>query len=74
MIRNVKTGRMEALDSLIEIHRFLPEIQREVSLQFFTLANLGSSEVTPEHWVEIAQTIEKKIAIILFQFIRILYD
>ena len=59
MVRNVKTGRIEPLDSLIEIHRFLPEIQREVSLQFFTLSNVGSSEVTPDHWVEIAETIDK---------------
>ncbi len=59
MIRNVKTGRMENLESLAEIHRFLPELQREVSLQFFTLSNLGSSDITHDHWIEIAKTIEK---------------
>lgn len=59
MIRNQKTGRMEPLESLAEIHRFLPEVQRDVSLQFFTLSNMGSSEVTPEHWTEIARTIEE---------------
>src|SRR3989344_1689921 len=59
MIQNRKTGRMENLESLAEIHRFLPELQREVALQFFTLSNLGSSEVTHEHWVEIAGTIER---------------
>lgn len=58
MVRNQKTGRIEPLESLIELHRYLPEIQREVSLQFFSLANVGSSEVTPAHWTEIAQTIE----------------
>jgi L-asparaginase len=57
MVRNVKTGRMEPLESLVEIHRFLPELQREVSLEFFSLSNLGSSEVTPVHWEEIACTI-----------------
>lgn len=59
MIRNQKTGRIDPLESLSEIHRFLPEVQKEVSLQFFSLANLGSSEVTPEHWGEIAHTIQK---------------
>jgi L-asparaginase len=59
MIRNQKTGRMEPLESLVEIHRFLPELQREVALQFFTIANLGSSEVTHVHWSEIARMIQK---------------
>ena len=59
MVRNQKPGRIEPLESLIEIHRFLPEVQREVSLQFFSLANVGSSEVTPDHWTEIARTIEE---------------
>lgn len=59
MVRNQKSGRIEPLESLIEIHRFLPEIQKEVSLEFFTLANMGSSEVQPLHWVEIARTIER---------------
>ncbi|MFH0770150.1 MAG: asparaginase [Candidatus Peregrinibacteria bacterium] len=54
---NQKTGRIEPIESLNEIHRFLPELQREVALKFFTLQNLGSSEVTPEHWTEIAETI-----------------
>ncbi len=55
---NQKTGRIEPIESLNEIHRFLPELQREVALQFFSIANVGSSEVTPDHWVQIAQTIE----------------
>jgi L-asparaginase len=59
MVRNQKTGRIEQLESLVEIHRFLPEVQKEVSLQFFSLANMMSTEVQPEHWVEIAKTIEK---------------
>ncbi len=59
MTVNRKTGRIEPIESLAEIHRFLPELQREVALQFFSVANLGSSEVTPEVWVDIATTIEK---------------
>ncbi len=58
MIRNQKSGRMEPLESLAEIHRFLPEAQREVSLRFHTIANVGSSEVTPVHWTQIARAIE----------------
>lgn len=59
MVRNQKTNRIEPIESLVEIHRFLPEVQREVSLQFFSIANLGSSEVTPGHWIAIAKTIEE---------------
>jgi L-asparaginase len=59
MIRNQKTGRIEPIESIAEIHRFLPEIQREAALKFFPIANLGSSEVTPDHWVTIATTIAK---------------
>lgn len=59
MIRNRRTGRIEQLESLEHMHRFLPEAQRDVSLDFFTIANLGSSEVTPEHWVLIAKKIEE---------------
>ena len=58
MKANQKTGRIEPIESLNEIHRFLPELQREVALKFFSLTNLGSSEITSEHWVEIARTIQ----------------
>lgn len=57
MVRNQKTQRIDPIESLAEIHRFLPEIQAEVALQFFTISNVGSSEVVPVHWTEIAQTI-----------------
>lgn len=59
MIRNQKTGFIEPLESLSEIYRFLPEVQKEVSLEFFSVYNLGSSEVTPEHWIAIAETVKK---------------
>lgn len=59
MKMNRKTGRIEPIESLNEIHRFLPELQREVALKFFSLSNVGSSEVTEHDWVEIAQTIEQ---------------
>lgn len=59
MKMNHKTGRIEPIESLSEIHRFLPELQREVALNFVTLGNVGSSDVTPENWIEIARTIER---------------
>ena len=57
MVVNQKTGRIEPIESLSEIHRFLPELQREVSLNFISLTNLGSSDVTPAHWTKIAEKI-----------------
>lgn len=59
MIRNRKTGRIEPIESLIEIHRFIPEAQREVKLDFHSITNVGSSEVTPAHWTEISSAIER---------------
>ena len=56
---NQKTGRIEPIESLGEIHRFLPELQKEVELKFLTITNVGSSDVTPNHWVDIAQAICK---------------
>ncbi len=58
MISNRATGRIEPIDSLVEIHRLIPELQRDVSLEFRSISNVGSSEVTPDHWVEIIKTIE----------------
>jgi L-asparaginase len=55
---NQKTGCIEPLESLSEVHRFLPELQKEVSLQFFSVANVGSSEINPSHWEEIAMLIK----------------
>jgi L-asparaginase len=59
MIVNQKTGRIEPMESLAVIHRTVPELQREVSLEFFYISNVGSSDVTPDHWVSIAQKIEE---------------
>jgi L-asparaginase len=59
MVMNQKTGRIEPVESLSMIHRAIPELQREVSMEFFSIANVGSSEVTVDHWVEIARKIEE---------------
>ncbi len=58
MVMNQKTGRIEPMESLGIIHKAIPELQREVALEFFSIANVGSSEVTPAHWEEIARKIE----------------
>ena len=60
MMRNHRTGRIEPVESLMELHRFIPEVQRDVSLEFHSIANLGSSEVRPSHWKEIADLIESR--------------
>lgn len=59
MIRSRKTGRIEPIESLVEIHRFIPDAQREVQLDFHLISNLGSSEVTPTHWIDIAKMIQR---------------
>lgn len=57
MVRNQKTGRIEQIESVTDIHRFVPELQKEVSLEFFSLQNILSSEIRSEHWTEIVRTI-----------------
>src|SRR3990167_4097482 len=59
MVMNQKTGRIEPMESLSMIHRAIQEMQKEVSMEFFSVTNVGSSEVTPDHWVEIARKIEE---------------
>ncbi len=59
MIRSRKTGRIEPIESLAEIHRHIPEAQSEALLQFHSIANVGSSDITPAHWVSIAKMIAK---------------
>jgi L-asparaginase len=60
ILSNQKTGRIDPVESASEIHRLLPEFQKEVSLELIPIANIDSSNVTPELWVEIAQNIEKR--------------
>ncbi|MBI3336179.1 asparaginase [Candidatus Peregrinibacteria bacterium] len=62
MVANKRTGRIEPIESLGEIHRALPDVQREVKLEFHSIANVGSSEVTPEHWIELTNKIEQLYA------------
>jgi len=59
MVMNQKTGRIEPMESLGMIHKAIPDMQKEVALDFFSLANVGSSEVTVDHWVELAKKIEE---------------
>ncbi len=59
MVMNQKTHRIEPVESLGMVHRAVPEMQKEVSLEFFAIANVGSSDITPQHWVDIARKVEE---------------
>ncbi len=59
MVRNQKTGRIDQIESVTDIHRFVPELQKEVALEFFSLQNIISSEIRSEHWTEIIETIAR---------------
>ncbi|MBT4021155.1 asparaginase, partial [Candidatus Peribacteria bacterium] len=60
MIMNQKTGRISPVESVGEIHRLVPELQKEVSLSLFPISNIGSIDITPELWTEIANTIYRE--------------
>jgi L-asparaginase len=59
MVMNQKTGRIEPMESLSMIHKAIPEMQREVSLDFYSIDNVGSSEVTPQHWITISEKVRE---------------
>lgn len=60
MVMNQKTGRIEPMESLAVIHKAIPDLQKEVALEFISVSNVGSSEVTPDHWVQLAKIIEER--------------
>lgn len=60
MVMNQKTRRIEPMESLGLIHRVIPDLQREVALEFYSISNVGSSDVTPQHWVDIAEKIREQ--------------
>ncbi len=57
MMSNKKTGRIDPIESVEQIHRQMPQLQRDVAVDFFSIANVGSSEITPDHWVQMAEKI-----------------
>ena len=59
MVMNQKTHRIEPLESLGVIHKAIPDLQKEVALDFYSISNVGSSEVTPEHWNQLALHIKE---------------
>ncbi len=48
-------------DRFDSIHRFLPEIQKFTSCDFFPLYDEGSSEMNPEKWTQLAAFIHERI-------------
>jgi len=64
MVTSRKTHKIKAarLDESFEsIHRFLPEIQKFTKCDFFPFHEQGSSEIQPQHWMELAEFIKSKI-------------
>lgn len=60
MTVNKATGRIEPIESIDEIYKFLPELQKEVRLDFFPITTVGSSDITPDHWCELSTVINKQ--------------
>lgn len=60
MTVNKATGRIEPIESIDEIYKFLPELQKEVRLDFFPITTVGSSDITPDHWSELSVVIQQQ--------------
>lgn len=55
-----RTGRLESISSVEEIYSHMPEVQKDVSLTYFTLRAVGSSEITPEYWNDLLQKLHSE--------------
>jgi L-asparaginase len=58
MKRNNRTGKLYSIESVDEIYKHMPEVQIDVSLSYFTLNAVGSSDITPEHWHELLHVLQ----------------
>lgn len=59
MVRNAQTGVLQPAANSAEIIRNFPEIQKHIQLDFKMVVNIDSSNMTPAHWTELANTIHK---------------
>lgn len=57
MVKNPKTGALQAATQAADIIRDIPEIQKYVQLDFKMVFNMDSSNMEPHHWTEIATKI-----------------
>lgn len=57
MVKNPKTGAMQPAANVSEIIQIFPEIQKYVQLDFKMVVNIDSSNMSPEIWTKLAQTI-----------------
>jgi L-asparaginase len=59
MIRNPRTHALQPTEDVGAILKIVPELQKEMTLHMERVMNIDSTNMKPEHWAEIAKTIEK---------------
>jgi L-asparaginase type I len=59
MIRNRRTGALEPAEDMGPIFQIMPELQREMQLDFEPVMNIDSTNMTPAHWATLAERIKK---------------
>lgn len=59
MVKNPKTGALQAATQAADIIRDIPEIQKYIQLDFKMVFNMDSSNMSPHHWTEIATKIHQ---------------
>lgn len=59
MIRNRKTGALEPAGDVSKILQLMPELQREMQLDFEPIMNIDSTNMRPEQWRVLAEHVEK---------------
>jgi L-asparaginase len=59
MIRNQRTGALEPADDMGPIFKIMPELQREMQLDFEPVMNIDSTNMKPSDWGVLAERIQK---------------
>lgn len=57
MIPNPKTGALEPAESALALMKQIPELQDIAELDMVVISNIDSSNMTPDHWTNMADTI-----------------
>ncbi|PIR03805.1 MAG: L-asparaginase 1 [Candidatus Magasanikbacteria bacterium CG11_big_fil_rev_8_21_14_0_20_39_34] len=57
MVPNKDTGALQPAESALELMKQIPELEEIATLDIEVVANIDSSNMTPEHWVKISHTI-----------------
>lgn len=60
MVPNPETGALQPAQSALEVLNNIPELNQIADIDFEVVVNVDSSNMVPEHWIKLAESIVKK--------------